>query len=75
MNVENPDETAKEGIARTRAFFHSIGMPTSFAELGAKEEDIPKLLETLQIEGRTEGFFMKLGPKECEAIYHLACRE
>lgn len=75
MNFENPEETAKEGIARTRSFFHSIGMPTSFAELGAKEEDIPKLLETLQIEGRTEGSFMKLGPKECEAIYHLACRE
>ncbi len=75
MNFENPEETAKEGIARTRSFFHSIGMPTSFAELGAKEEDIPKLLETLQIEGRTEGSFMKLGPKECEAIYHLACRD
>lgn len=74
MNFENLEETAKEGIARTRVFFHSIGMPTSFAELGAKEEDIPKLLETLQIEGRTEGSFMKLGPKECEAIYRLACR-
>lgn len=74
MNFEDPEETAKEGIARTKAFFRSVGMPTSFAELGAKEEDILKLLETLQIEGRTEGFFVKLGPKECEEVYRLACR-
>ena len=38
------------------------------------QEDIPKLLETLQIDGRTEGFFVKLGRKECEAVYRLACR-
>lgn len=74
MNFEHPEETAKEGIARTKAFFHSVGMPTSFAELGAKEEDIPKLLETLQIEGRTEGHFVELGPKECEEVYRLACK-
>lgn len=74
MNFRNPEETAREGIARTKAFFHSVGMPTSFAELGAREEDIPRLLETLQIEGRTEGFFVKLGPKECEEVYRLACR-
>ncbi|QNM05639.1 iron-containing alcohol dehydrogenase [Qiania dongpingensis] len=74
MDFEHPEETAKEGIARTKAFFHSIGMPTSFAELGAKEEDIPKLLDTLQIDGRTEGFFVKLGRKECEEVYRLACR-
>ena len=66
MNFEKPEETAREGIARTKAFFHSIGMP--------KEEDIPKLLETLQIDGRTEGFFVKLGRKECEEVYRLACR-
>ncbi|MCD2491221.1 iron-containing alcohol dehydrogenase [Lacrimispora sp. NSJ-141] len=74
MNFEHPEETAREGIARTKAFFRSIGMPTSFSELGAKEEDIPKLLDTLQIDGRTEGFFVKLGRKECEEVYRLACR-
>ena len=74
MNFENPEETAKEGIARTKAFFKSVGMPTTFEELGAKEEDIPKLLETLQIDGRTEGNFVKLGREECEAVYRLACQ-
>lgn len=74
MNFENPEETAKEGIARTKAFFKSVGMPTTFEELGAKEEDIPKLLETLQIDGRTEGKFVKLGREECEAVYRLACK-
>lgn len=74
MDFAHPEETAKEGIARTKAFFRSIGMPTSFAELGAKEEDIPKLLETLQIDGRTIGKFVSLGRKECEEIYRLACQ-
>ncbi len=74
MNFANPEETAKEGIARTKAFFKSVGMPTTFEELGAKEEDIPKLLETLQIDGRTEGKFVKLGRQECEAVYRLACK-
>jgi len=74
MNFENPEETAREGIDKTREFFQSVGMPTSFEEIGAKEEDIPILLDKLQIDGRTEGHFVKLGRKECEEIYHLACR-
>ena len=37
--------TAREGIERFKQFLHEIGMPTSFAELGAKEEDIEKMAE------------------------------
>lgn len=73
MNFADPERTALEGIDRFRAFLTSIGMPADFAELGAKEEDIPLLVKTLGLgEEYTMGGFMKLGSKEVEAIYRLA---
>lgn len=44
-NKQNPEETAREGIACLRAFFRSIGMPTTFAEIGADPADIPAIVE------------------------------
>ena len=52
MDYTCPERTAKEGIKRFRQFLSSIGMPINFEQIGAKEEDIPKLLEQLQIRGR-----------------------
>ena len=74
MNFEHPEITAKAGIDALKAFWGSLGMPLNFEQLGAKEEDIPKLLETLQIEDHTEGSFVLLDKDACEAIYHLACK-
>ncbi|MCU6762640.1 NADH-dependent butanol dehydrogenase A [uncultured Roseburia sp.] len=74
MNFEYPEITARAGIKALRGFWKSLGMPLNFQELGAKEEDIPKLLETLQIDGRTEGGFVPLDREACEAVYRLACR-
>ncbi len=73
-NFEHPEITAKAGIDALKAFWGSLGMPLNFEQLGAKEEDIPKLLETLQIEDHTEGSFVLLDKDACEAIYHLACK-
>lgn len=73
MNFANPEITAEEGINRFRAFLHSIGMPTSFKELGAKEEDIPKMVRHLGVTDENPiGGFMKLGPEDVTAIYRLA---
>ncbi|HHU75230.1 MAG TPA: iron-containing alcohol dehydrogenase [Clostridiales bacterium] len=73
MNFENPEETAKEGIKRLKNFFKSIGLPTNFEELGAKEEDIPKMVEKMQLgENGSCGQFVKLKAKDVEAIYRLA---
>ena len=47
MDFDHPEVTAKAGIEALRRFFISIGMPKNFAELGAKEADIPKLVESL----------------------------
>jgi alcohol dehydrogenase YqhD (iron-dependent ADH family) len=42
MNVE---KTALEGITYFENFIKSIGMPLSFSEIGAREEDIPLLVQ------------------------------
>ena len=72
MDFQNPEKTALEGIAKYEAFLQSIGMPVSFKEIGAKEEDIPVLVEKFGIgEGKTGGF-VQLDKKAVESIYHLA---
>ena len=72
MNYQNPEVTAMEGIERLKQFLSSIGMPISFKEIGAKEEDIPYLVETLGVGEGTIGSFVKLDKKACEEIYRLA---
>lgn len=73
MNFANPEETALEGIKRLKQFFTSIGMPITFKELGAKEEDIPKMVEKIGLgEDGTMGCFVKLKATDVEKIYRLA---
>lgn len=73
MNFENPQITALEGIRRFSAFLKSIGMPSSFKDIGAKEEDIPALVSHLGVsDEKPLGKFVKLSPKDVEEIYRLA---
>ncbi len=73
MNFANPELTALEGIKRFKEFLRDIGMPLTFKELGAKEEDIPTLVGNLGVTEEDKiGGFKKLGPKDVEAIYRLA---
>ena len=73
MDYARPERTAKEGIARLRAFFCSIKMPTTFAELNAKEEDIPAMVahRAEKPGGFPFGNFVKVGPEGMEAILRL----
>lgn len=66
-----PDAVARAGIDATRAFFSSLGMPVSFAELGAREEDISAL--AAKVVGGATGHFVRLEPPQIEEILHLAC--
>ena len=70
MGVDNdvfhPEEVALEGIRRIKAYFASLGMPTSLSELGVKEEDIKELANF------NDGVFVKLTPTDIEKIYELA---
>ena len=44
MDFSQPENTARAGVERLTAWLRSIGMPTTFAEIGAKAEDIPALV-------------------------------
>ena len=49
-------------------------MPSNFAELGAKEEDIPVLVEKFGLgDGRTGGF-VHLSSEDVSEIYKIAVR-
>lgn len=47
MDFEHPEVTAKVGIEAFRNFLISIGMPKSFKELGAKEEDCTNIYKLM----------------------------
>ena len=72
MNFENPEVTAIEGIHRFRIFLKNIGMPINFAELGAKEEDIPVLVEKLGVGDGKRAGFMELDRNDVTEIYRIA---
>lgn len=71
MDFANPERTALEGIRRFENFLSSIGMPLNFAQLGAKEEDIPDMVAHLALRGGVGGF-VKLTTDDTEAIFRLA---
>lgn len=74
MDFENPENTALEGIKRFRSFLKSIGMPINFAELGAREEDIPELVRKIGVGEGKFGGFMELDKNDIASIYTLAAR-
>ena len=74
MDFAHPEATARAGIEALRRFLCSIGMPKNFAELGAKEEDIPKLVQVLCYgDGRKGSIsgFVTLNEEDCANIYRL----
>ena len=68
--IENPKDTALNGIKAFRKFLRSIGMPINFEEIGAKKEDIPTMVSKLGLgkDGRTGGF-VHLSSNDIEQIY------
>ncbi len=73
MDENNPENTALEGIKAFRRFLHDIGMPINFSEIGAKEEDIPVLVEKFGLgeTGRTGGF-VQLSSDDVKEILKFA---
>jgi alcohol dehydrogenase YqhD (iron-dependent ADH family) len=65
---------AVKGIQRYREWLKSLDMPTSFAELGAKEEDIPALVDKLGLRGNTLGGLVQLNDEDVANIFRLAVR-
>jgi hypothetical protein len=71
----NPRKVAQAGIQAMEKFFQEIGMPTSFAEIGAKAEDIDLLVEKF-FEGKGDVFgnFQSLTREDAKKVYQLACK-
>ena len=72
VGIGEPDgQAALDGIAAFRGWLKSLGLPLTFAELGAREEDIPLLVRTLNLNGNTLGGFKPLNDADITAIYRL----
>lgn len=64
---------AQEGINRLKAFWSSIGMPVTMAELGIDNPDIDKLIDKLHgNKGDVIGGYYRLTMDDCRRIYELA---
>lgn len=74
MDFANPENTAKAGIEALKHFLKSIGMPITFAELGAKEEDIDHMAHTACYGDTRQGSiggFVSLKEEDVKNIYRL----
>ena len=74
VRESDPSAAAQEGVRRYRAWLRSIGMPQNFAELGARESDIPALVSKLGLKGNTLGAFRPLRDEDVEKILRIAAR-
>lgn len=67
------EETALKGVECYKEFMHSIGMPTTFKELGIENPDIELLHKKLhEDKGESVGTYVKLDRKATREIYELA---
>lgn len=74
MDYRRPERTAREGIDRLTAFWAALGLPVTFAQLGAKPEDIPAL--AAKVARNPQGFagnYRPLDTQGIEAVLRLAC--
>ena len=72
MDESHPEDVILQGIEAFEAFLKKIGMPSSFAEIGAREEDIEKMTDKLLNGRKTEGNYVKLTRDDVIAIYRSA---
>ena len=74
MDFAHPERTAQAGIRRLRDFFRTLGMPATLEEVGGRAEDISAMVahRCEKPNGFPFGGFVKIGPEEMTAIYHLA---
>jgi alcohol dehydrogenase YqhD (iron-dependent ADH family) len=72
MDFATPQVTAEEGIERFKRFLKEIGMPANLKELGAREADIPVLVEKMQLGNGTRGNFVPLKNEDVKRVLQLA---
>lgn len=73
---KSTEETVQLGIQKTVEYFHSLGMPVCFTDLGIgvqSDKTLRELADRCVFRGtRTVGNFRKLGREDCYAIYKAA---
>lgn len=74
MDESDLHGVALKGIEAFEAFLKKIGMPSSFAEIGAREEDIELMTNKLMNGRKTEGNYVKLTRDDVRKIYESAVR-
>ncbi|MFT0846268.1 iron-containing alcohol dehydrogenase [Actinomycetaceae bacterium L2_0104] len=64
-------DVARRGIEATVAFFESLGMPTSFADMDIPSDGVETMLDNIEFFGPDEaiGSISRLGREECRWIY------
>lgn len=68
-----PAEVIAEGIARLRAFWASLGLPTTMRELGIEHPDIDALVRNLHAtKGEPIGAYVRLDRQLTREIYETA---
>lgn len=73
QDFANPQRTALEGINRLKAFYKSIGLPTSLKEIGITEEAFDHMaINCRRTNGDGVGFFVKLGTQDIKNILKIA---
>lgn len=74
MDEANPKAVALQGIEAFEAFLRKIGMPLTFEEIGAKEDDIELMTDKLLKGHKTEGNYVKLTKDDVIKIYQSAIK-
>jgi alcohol dehydrogenase YqhD (iron-dependent ADH family) len=73
LDVFDPQAAAREGVARMEAFFRSLGLGTTLAELGVKDDRIDEMADKCTDGGkRAVGNFVKLDREAVAKILRLA---
>ncbi len=71
-DYREPEITAREGIARLKAYWKSIGLPASLPELGVPSDRIEEMAERAVSNGRKVGNFVPIHKREALEILRLA---
>lgn len=72
MDFADPRRTARAGVEAFRTFLRSIGMPLTFAEIGADPDGIPRLVEMNNIGDGVTGGYVGLDRQAHFEIYEIA---
>jgi alcohol dehydrogenase YqhD (iron-dependent ADH family) len=73
MDYHDPESTAREGILRLEAFYHSMGLGTRLADLGVGIDRLDEMAKKCTDgDKKTVGNFVKLNSAAIRKIYDLA---